>query len=129
MEWEYATESWVFVGPGTDDWPGAAEWTNEQGQAAVGTFNLQADKPRTERAQALRTDYYEWRNAQESEWLNTMGTAGYELVAVYRHEDWEVGPGLSRWFAIVTVFCYFKRPRMQDEDLPTKPQIGFRPRT
>lgn len=129
MEWEYATESWTFMGPGSDEWPHSDEWQAEQRaptSSGLGV-DLQPDRPKTSRAEELRAAYYSWRDSQESEWLNQMGEAGFELVAVYRHEDWGRDAGLGRWFPIVTVFCYFKRPRMLHEELPEKPRIGFQP--
>ncbi len=55
-----------------------------------------------------------------------MGEVGFELVSVYRNEDW--GSDSVRYdYPIVTVTAYFKRAKAPDEVLPEKPQIGFRP--
>lgn len=123
----------MFVGPAGDAWPGQAAWRalREGAKAAakakggLGGVLFEGENVVGPDADAVKADYYAWRIAQEREWLNAMGQAQFELVAVYRDEN--RGPDtFPRWtFSIVTVHCYFKRLRVPD--LPIKPRIGFDP--
>jgi hypothetical protein len=127
LEWEYAVESWSFIGADRDPWPGKDAWNAlpdvphyEQGTIS----GVLRPGPESPEAQQLRQGYYVWQNEQEHVWLNQMGDAQFELVAVYRAEDW--GGAMFRSFPIIRVQCYVKRPRLPEEEpLPEKPQIGF----
>ena len=94
MEWEYATERIVFVGPRGDDWPYQRRWrslVDDYRQRKAGTLGrvmTRGDMPEGEEAEELRERYLQWRDSAEQGWLNDMGAAGFELISVFRDEDW-----------------------------------------
>ena len=131
MEWEYATEGWTFRGPYWDRWPDRDTWVRLF--AAPGAHESSPDTlrrlsshirlpPDSEAANELEDQYWEWRRTVELGWLNEMGSAHFELVAVTRVTALSERPDDP--FPTVEVFCYFKRPRLPE--MPAKPSIGFR---
>ena len=123
IEWEYAVESWIFVGPHRDDWPHADRWRQllrEQEQAAgpgVITMFVRLEGPEADHLSGL---YYQWQRQTEKDWLDEMGSVGFELVSIYRDED---RGEFGRPFPLVDVTAYFKRPRLKE--MAPKPIIGF----
>jgi hypothetical protein len=77
----------------------------------------------------LAEQYFAWQSATELEYMNEIGSAGFEMVSMtrevqreQRHPDYV----LHFAFPVVRVHCSFKRPKSPDSPGPPTRQIGFR---
>lgn len=120
-EWEYQAVGWSFWSPRYDDWPGAAPY-EERYQAevkAMGRGLLRFNDRLEEDPDGLFDRYTEWRDDAENQYLDEVGRAGFELVALHREVLRESG-----FFPHILVRAYFKRPRSAEAPPMPRP-IGF----
>lgn len=150
MAWEYLTRSYRFQGPDADDWPGReryADLLREQiaerearekaRQGGLGYMSSRyigrighEEVVESEEGERLAAAYRAWRDRVELDYLNEFGEAGFELVAVTRDVRRERNtPDFTFIYAfpVISVFCYFKRPKTPNAPEPPKRSIGFQP--
>lgn len=120
--WDYLAVSWSFEGPLADTWP--ARDAYQAGLDAALARDIPEDLHLPPEMDQLDETYIEWRSNAENKYLNDMGAAEYELVALHRDV---VRERMLRW-PYISVRAYFKRESRAG--LPSAPPnpIGFRVR-